>query len=366
MKNTILGLGILIIIGVGVWASRVNVSESMHTPYKVGVVLGLTGPASTWSEYAKKAADLAAKQINDAGGVNGRSIELVYEDSKTTPAGAVSAFQKLTDSDHVSVVVGDVWSFITNPLIPLATTKKVVVVSPTVMDKSVEGSSPYFFTLGHTVDGQEAAVGKFFDLNPDIKTAVIGCWNDAWGKAHSDLFRKVASEKHVTVVGEECTADYSDDYRTFISKVKAKNPDALLLTTSNPDVVFKAINELRLTAKVLTTNVVVDAVVVRHVSPVLFSRTWFLNWEPNKEFVDAFESTYGSYPIMESQNSYEAVRAVAKALEKNDSNVLKGLESVRYESVDGEVDFTGDHVTVNKAQAKLYTVDAKGKFSEAK
>ena len=76
------------------------------------------------------------------------------------------------------------WSFITNPLIPIAEDKKVVLISPTVMDKSVEGESDYFYTLGHTVDSQRNAVNKFLEMNPGAKTAAVFCWDDAWGRSH--------------------------------------------------------------------------------------------------------------------------------------------------------------------------------------
>lgn len=359
MKNIYpLLAGIVVIIGLVAFV----IFSEVYTPkdtdaIKIGVVYGFTGPAAKWSEFGKHALELAVNEINDKGGVNGRPLQLVYEDSQTTPAGSVSAFQKLVDVDQVDVVVGDVWSFITNPLIPVADAAGVVLISPTVMNKAVESTSPYFFTTGHTVEGQEDSVRKFFRANPDIKTASILGWNDAWGNAHSDLFRAIAQEEGITVVSEEYTADFSDDYRTLMSKIKAKNPDAILATFGYADPALKAYTELGMTQKILTTTVVVDAIETRNMPREYAKNVWVMDWVPSPSFINKYQTKYGTYPILEAQNHYEVIRSIARALEESPGNLLEGLKSVKYESVDGMIDFTqGDNITVNRATTKLYTV----------
>lgn len=359
----------LIVLGAaGYFLAHPTEMKEADDSYKIGVVLGLTGPESIWSDYARKAADLAVEEVNNAGGINGHPVELVYEDSKSDPAGSVSAFQKLINVDHVSVVIGDVWAFTTNPLIPIADRSKVVLVSPTVMDTSVEGSSPYFYTLGHTIDSQRAAVELFFQKNPEIKTASIVCWNDTWGQSNIALFKEVASEHGVSIVSEDCTGDFAENYRTIIAKVKVKRPDAILATVSSPVIApfMKAVSEFGIESKILTTNVVVEGTTVWHIPASQLSTTWFTDWVPDEVFLKAFKSKYGVYPIMESQNAYEAVRSVAQALKNNDRDTLDGLRSVHYASVDGSIDFSGDHNIVNKAEAKLYSVDPSGAFIEVK
>src|SRR5947207_2511415 len=111
-KATKILLVIVAIIAIGAFVRLRHsgpISPANAEPIKIGVVYGFTGGADAWAEYGKKGVDLAVKEINSAGGVNGRSLEVIYEDSKTKPAVAVSAFQKLVDIDKVDVVVGDVW-----------------------------------------------------------------------------------------------------------------------------------------------------------------------------------------------------------------------------------------------------------------
>mgnify|MGYP003393993309 FL=1 len=108
MKNITLSavLGVAVIIGVVLFTTY---NTPQDDPIKIGVVYGLTGPASSWTDYGIKAAELAVSEINENGGVNGRLVELVIEDSNSSPAKAVAAYQKLTDIDKVGAVIGDVW-----------------------------------------------------------------------------------------------------------------------------------------------------------------------------------------------------------------------------------------------------------------
>jgi branched-chain amino acid transport system substrate-binding protein len=366
MNKKILTLGIVTALTIIAVMSFYNINtptdiQPTNDPIKIGLVLGQTGSASTWAEYAKKAADLAAKEINDNGGINGKRLELIYEDSQTNPALSVSSFKKLTEVDHVSVIVGDLWSFLTNPLVPLSADKKILTISPTVMDGAVQGQSDYFYTLGHTVESQRGAVDSFINDNPTAKTVAIMCWNDAWGKTHSKLFAEVSEGRGLKVLGEICTANFASDYRSEVVRVKAMKPDIIMVTTSLPISLFKAMYDLKINIPTLTTTVMIDGLEVQKMPREYAMGKYFMDWQPNAEFIQKFKKAYGTTPIMEAQNSYEAVRTIAKALEKNPGDILVGLKQVSYQSVDGSMDFTkGDHITVNKAQARLFKVTETG------
>lgn len=369
-KQTWIVAIVIIILLAGAWYYQTNKPvPATSEPIKVGVVYGLTGAASTWTEYGVKALEMATEEINNDGGVNSRPLKLIIDDSQTNPARSVSGIQKLISVDGAKVIVGDVWSFITNPLIPIAEQRQVVVISPTVMDASVERPSPYFFTVGHTVDSQRKAVERFFEVNPEVKTASLLCWDDAWGNAHRQLFREVAEARGVKIVRDECTADFSNDYRVTMLKVKGDKSDALLLTTSLADVAFKATHDLGLTQKILTTSIVPDALELRDMPIEYVKNVWFTDWMPNENFSKRFKEKYGVYPILEAQNHYETMWAIARGLRSNPDNLLEGLKTVKFASEDigGSIDFTrGDNIRVNQGEAKLYQAKAEGEYIEVK
>ena len=87
---------------------------------KLGLVAPMSGPNARYGSFSMRGAQLAVKEINDAGGVDGRKIELVSGDSQGTPVEGVSATRRLIDSDKVDFIIGDVSSSVTLAMQPVA------------------------------------------------------------------------------------------------------------------------------------------------------------------------------------------------------------------------------------------------------
>ena len=103
MKNILLGIIVLVIIGGSIWK---NSSSSSGDTIKIGYVSPLTGDAATYGEPMYKAAQLAVDEINNNGGIDGKNIELIPEDSKCVGKDALSAVQKLISIDKVKFISG--------------------------------------------------------------------------------------------------------------------------------------------------------------------------------------------------------------------------------------------------------------------
>lgn len=361
----------VVVLALVVWGIVANIrKQSAQTatgePIKIAAVLALTGPGSFWAEFSKNAADMAAAEINSAGGVNGRPIQMLYEDSQTNPAQSVSAFKKAVEVDKADAVIGDVWAFITNPLIPLSATSKVVTISPTEMDMSVQGTSTYFFTLGHTMASVKGAMEKFFDSHASAKTVGMICWDaDPWGLAFTKVYDQVIAERGLKVIARTCTRDFAADYRLEAAKMKAAKPDVIVIDGLG-DRAVKALKNLGVSVPIVVDSNLVDGFENSNTIGVdQLKDVFVIDWRPNEDFSDRYKARYGRVPVLEAQNSYEAVRSIAKAIEIDSENLLTGLKQVKYTSVDGSIDFTsGDNITPNKAQAKLFRILGKGQYQE--
>ena len=86
----------------------------------IGAILPLTGEGAKYGDAAKKGINLAVKEINSAGGINGKSVQIIYEDSQGDPKAGVAAMQKLVITDKVSAVIGDLLSSVTLAIAPIA------------------------------------------------------------------------------------------------------------------------------------------------------------------------------------------------------------------------------------------------------
>ena len=321
---------------------------------KIGVVYGFTGAAEIWSEYGRMGLELARDEINQAGGVNGQQIELIFEDSRTIPAQSVTAYRKLIAVDHVPVVIGNVWAFITNPLIPLAKADHVLLLSPTAMPESLEKINENFFTMGQAIESSRAAVDLYFRRNQDVKKIGIFCWDDTWGQAYLKVWREVAANNNVEVAATICNNDFNVDFRTDVTKIAAKKVDAVIIANFI-EVILKRMAEQRFSAKVLTTSGLVEELYKHNSDKELFEGAYFTDWQPSADFSRKFQAKFGKQAVIEAHNSYESLRSVAKAIAANPNDPIAGLKTVTYQGVAGEIDFSRSQFA-NKSVAKLYQV----------
>jgi branched-chain amino acid transport system substrate-binding protein len=321
---------------------------------RIGVVYGFTGAAQVWSEFGRMGLQLAQDEINQAGGVHGKKIELVYEDSRTNPAQSVSAYRKLITIDNLKVVIGNVWEFITNPLIPLAERDKVILLSPTVMPESVDRTNNYFFTMGERAETIRDAVDLFFKKNQDVKRIGIFCWDDPWGQAYLRIWKEVAEKNGVNVAAAICNIDFNNDFRTDVAKIAAKKVDAVIIAHMG-DVILQRMREQGFSTKVLATSNLVEDIKIKKAPKELFEGIYMTDWKPSDDFIRKFKAKFGMEPAVEAHNSYEALRSLAKALSSENTDLLSALKKVKYEGVAGAIDFSNSSFA-NYSVAKLYRV----------
>ena len=98
--------GITTILALSVLACGILDDGQQTDPFRIGVMESLTGPGETYGTVANQAKQMAADEINAAGGIDGRMLELVVEDSKCGAQDAIAAYNKLTDVDGVKIILG--------------------------------------------------------------------------------------------------------------------------------------------------------------------------------------------------------------------------------------------------------------------
>lgn len=112
---------------------------------KIGAILELTGEGASYGQDAKRGIDIAVTEINESGGVNGKKIEIIYEDTQAKPALAASATQKLVTQDRVPVIVGALYSSGTLSAAPIAEKSRVVLFSPGSSSPEITKAGNYIF-----------------------------------------------------------------------------------------------------------------------------------------------------------------------------------------------------------------------------
>ncbi|MDI6820958.1 MAG: ABC transporter substrate-binding protein [Patescibacteria group bacterium] len=199
-----------------------GVSEDT-SPIKIGASFPMTGEAASDGEAVAAAAQLAVKEINDAGGINGRKIELVIKDDACTSKG-VDTITKLAEVDKVTVIVGPLCSAAAGPGLPVAEKNGV----PTM----VIASAPNLTKTGDYIFRNypsDAFQGKFtaeyiFNTLKKTKVAVLYVKND-WGQGINDVFTARFKELGGQIVFNEGVTQDVKDFKTLVTKLKAAKPD---------------------------------------------------------------------------------------------------------------------------------------------
>ncbi len=254
MNNTtkwIVGVVIAALVVWGLVAANKNKNQRnpaqktvMGDTYKVGVMLPLTGDAASYGEPARNIYQLAVDEINAAGGVNSKKLELIVEDSKCNGKDGANAAQKLISVNKVQVIIGGFCSSESLAATPIAEANKVALFSPGSSSPKLTGVSHFFFR-NYPSDASQGAVLADVAYNKKSwkKVAMMQEQTDyALGinSAFSAKFKSLGG----TLVNEEF-ATSATDFRSQLTKLKSQNPDALFLDTQTPASAARVLKQIQ-------------------------------------------------------------------------------------------------------------------------
>ena len=194
--------------------------------FRIGVMESLTGPGETYGTVANQAKQLAVDEINAAGGINGRMLELVVEDSKCNAQDAITAYNKLTDVDGVKIILGTSCSGAMLGAAPLADEEGVVLFSGLATNPDIAEAGDYIFRTAMSDAQLGIDTGNLLWADGIRTLATI---NESTDYAEGVRRESVAQfeKRGGQVVAEERYPSDTTDYRSQLTKLLNENPDAL-------------------------------------------------------------------------------------------------------------------------------------------
>ena len=195
---------------------------------KIGLIASLNGEQQPWGLDSKQGAELAVEEINAAGGIQGKKIELIVEDTGSKPEGGKSATEKLVSEDKVVCVLGEVASGITLPAAQVCQENGVplIAIGATRVDVTQQGGA--IFRVCYTDDFQGAAMAKY--AFEDLKLRKVAILTDRklpYSTGLSEVFAKAFQELGGEIVTEEKYESGNIDFKAQLTNIKAKSPDGL-------------------------------------------------------------------------------------------------------------------------------------------
>ncbi|MFW5784257.1 MAG: branched-chain amino acid ABC transporter substrate-binding protein [Spirochaetota bacterium] len=209
---------------------------------KIGVAGAHSGDLASYGLPTVNAAQLVADQINEAGGINGRRIELIVEDDQCEAGPAANTAAKLI-SDDVVAVIGHICSGATNAALPAYLAEEVVVISPSATAVDLEAFPNFFVTIATNFQQAETQVGYMLE-SFDLERVAVLHDKDDYGKGLAEDARTLLEEAGVTVAVFEGITSGAVDYSAVLNRVDAANVDAVIYGGYHPEA-SKLVDQMR-------------------------------------------------------------------------------------------------------------------------
>lgn len=199
-------------------------------PIKIGVAVGLSGANSVIAPAVVQSSQLAVDEINQAGGILGRKVELEIVDDASGAVGAQKAFDTLIFQKKVSAIIAMETSAARNAALPIVSRGKV----PYIYTSFYEGRScnNYMYVNGWVPEQQVAPVVDFFVKTKAAKTFFLVGSDYSFGRGMLEFTSKYIQQSGGKVVGEEYLPIDGSDWTAVVSKIRAIKPDALISATA--------------------------------------------------------------------------------------------------------------------------------------
>lgn len=341
---------------------------------KIGMIMPITGQVATYGVQSVNAAKMFAEELNAAGGINGKKVELVIEDDEATPAKTTNAFKKLVSSDKVVALVGALTSKCSLAITNEAQQKKIVMISPSSTNDTVTDAGNFVFRACYNDSFQGQVVAQFAFETLQGKTAAILFDNaNDYSKGLTTNFKEKFLALGGTIVSEESYATGDTDFNAQLTKIAATSPDVLFLPDyySTVSVISKQVRALGITVPMLgadgwdeiTNNAgdeVIDCYYSNHYAPDAD--------DPEvKKFVASYEAKYdGVTPNALAALAYDSMNILTDAIAKAGTDPDK-LQAAMMETnkkfVTGNVKFNDKRNPVKSAVMLKVVKGADGKLT---
>lgn len=324
-------------------------------PLRIGVAVGLSGANSVVAPAAVQSSQLAVDEINAAGGILGRKVELEIVDDASGAVGAQKAFDTLVFQKKVAAIIAMENSAARNAALPVVSKGKV----PYIYTSFYEGRScnNWMYVNGWVPEQQVAPVVDYFLKSKNAKTFFLVGNDYAFGRGMLDFTRKYIEQKGGKVVGEEYLPIDGSDWTSVISKLRAAKPDALVSATAGGAPNVSLAKQLKGAGLTLPYgNLAIDegtAKTMGDVASGMYMSASYLTGidiPENKKFLEAMKKEFGAdlkTPNELSEPQYEAFFLYKAAVEKAGS-----VDAAKVVKALGEVSFTGPRgaVSMNKSR----------------
>ena len=300
-------------------------SAAQAADIRIGVAEALSGGAAQYGISIRNGFQLAVEEINAAGGVNGNKIELVIEDEQGKKEEAINAFKKLIFQDKALMLFGPTLSNSAQAADPIAQASKIVVFGTSNTADGITTIGDHVFRNSVTeADVLPVTIKTAARVANIKKVAVLYGNDDVFTKSGYDNFKKALDDQKMPITTTETFAKGDVDFKAQLTKIKATNPDAIVLSAllaEGAPIMVQA-RQLGLTVPFIGGNGM-NSVKVFDLAKGASDGLWvgspwsIENRTPqNNGFIVAYTKKYSSAPDQFAAQAYDAMHIATEALKK--------------------------------------------------
>ncbi len=319
---------LVLIIGVFMLINRGPSTVTETGPIKIGFIAPLSGDVAIYGSASQGGVVIAAEEINAAGGINGRMIEVIYEDSMCDGKEASTAANKLVNLDNVLAIIGTVCSSATLAIAPIAEENQIVLLSAASSSPAITDAGDYVFRTWPSDSLQGKKMAEYVYDQGIMKVGMI-YQNSDYNIGLSSVFRETFEDLGGEIVAAEVYEPTAKDFRTQLTKLKAEDPEALYIVpyTGEAGILLKQVTELGIEVglygpETFHAQEVIDSA-GESAEGLIYMVPEFDEENPlSKGILDKYEAKYGQpspFAVI-TANAYDGMLLVAAALEQEVSS----------------------------------------------
>src|SRR5437763_10001602 len=231
MRRTLIALGLIAVMLATTGCQRRGGGDTAGgggDAIKVGVYLDLSGQTSSFGLSTRRGIEMARDEINNAGGINGRKVELVVEDEQGEPGKVTTVVTKLLRQDQVKALLGEVASTNSLTAAPKAQEAKIPMISPSSTNPKVTQIGDYIFRVCFIDPFQGEVMAKFAANTLKAKrAAILFDSNSDYSKGLIQFFKQSFTKLGGEIVAEQAYAQRDRDFTGQLTQIRSANPDVI-------------------------------------------------------------------------------------------------------------------------------------------
>jgi len=339
---------VLALAACGAPGKKSSSGASGSGPIKIAVVDAQSGQLSSLGDWEYKGVKLAADQWNQAGGINGRKIQLDLFDDTGDPTVGTNLARKIASGGDLAML-GTAESAVTIAMAPILQQAKIPNITSGQSPGLVALKSPFLFLNGPTSTTYDETLAKYVVDQKGFKQIAMLTNNGAFGKGEHNAFLKSLSSRSLTPVADQVVTADQKDFSAALTAIRAKKPQLIFLGAEEVEsgLIVKQARDLGITvpfagAAPQGTPVFRDTAGAANVNGTFVSSPYLSNDSSDaaKKFAADYKAAYGKDPELHGAKAYDGASILFTALKT--SNVASGqaladaIRATRYHGLLGD------------------------------